>query len=204
MYIVSCVGHDIIKIYRYDFHLYLFHYFPAIQLRCIERIYGDHGLDVLELLRKNLTVALPIVMNRLKQKQDEWLKCRADMNKVWAEVYAKNYHKSLDHRSFHFKQQDKKRLCAKGDKTHINKAYLHTFISKLNEESYHTRSKLIKCQYNGNLNVNMLHILYDHVFHPEIIYLFILTKLWESCEETGEHGTSVIQNRGPVNNTESH
>ena len=81
------------------------------------------------------------------------------------------------------------------DKTHINKAYLHTFISKLNEEGYHTRSKLIKCQYNGNLNVNMLHILYDHVFHLGFIYLFVLTKLWESCEETGEHGTSVIQNR---------
>ena len=115
MHLVSCGEHKMtVKLMNLSF-TYIFDGFPAIQLRCIERIYGDHGLDVLELLRKNLTVALPIVMNRLKQKQDEWLKCRTDMNKVWAEVYAKNYHKSLDHRSFHFKQQDKKRLSAKGD-----------------------------------------------------------------------------------------
>lgn len=127
----SCVDHEIIRELM-NLSTYIFCGSAAIQLRCIERIYGDHGLDVLELLRKNLTVALPIVLNRLKQKQDEWLKCRADMNKVWAEVYAKNYHKSLDHRSFHFKQQDKKRLSAKGD-MHENKIYLHTFTHKLND-----------------------------------------------------------------------
>ncbi|CAN6477714.1 unnamed protein product [Victoria cruziana] len=85
----------------------------AINLRCIERIYGDHGLDVLDLLRKNASVALPVILTRLKQKQEEWTRCRNDMNKVWAEVYAKNYHKSLDHRSFYFKQQDKKSLSTK-------------------------------------------------------------------------------------------
>ena len=87
----------------------------AIHFRCIERIYGDHGLDVIDLLRKNVSVALPVILNRLKQKQEEWSKCRSDMNKVWAEVYAKNYHKSLDHRSFYFKQQDKKSLSTKGN-----------------------------------------------------------------------------------------
>eukprot|EP00245_Coleochaete_scutata_P002928 TRINITY_DN14179_c0_g1_i2.p1 TRINITY_DN14179_c0_g1~~TRINITY_DN14179_c0_g1_i2.p1 ORF type:complete len:1452 (-),score=385.29 TRINITY_DN14179_c0_g1_i2:688-5043(-) len=86
----------------------------AINMRCIERIYGDHGLDVVELLRKSPVVALPVILDRLKQKQEEWQKCRTDMNKVWAEVYAKNYHKSLDHRSFYFKQQDKKNLSIKG------------------------------------------------------------------------------------------
>ncbi|CAN6448489.1 unnamed protein product [Victoria cruziana] len=85
----------------------------AINLRCIERIYGDHGLDVIELLRKNAYVALPVILTRLKQKQEEWARCRFDMNKVWGEVYAKNYHKSLDHRSFYFKQQDKKSLSTK-------------------------------------------------------------------------------------------
>ncbi|XP_031480166.1 paired amphipathic helix protein Sin3-like 4 isoform X2 [Nymphaea colorata] len=85
----------------------------AINLRCIERIYGDHGLDVIELLRKNAHVALPVILARLKQKQEEWARCRFDMNKVWGEVCAKNYHKSLDHRSFYFKQQDKKSLSTK-------------------------------------------------------------------------------------------
>ncbi|KAL0736949.1 hypothetical protein Bca4012_013159 [Brassica carinata] len=82
--------------------------------KCIERLYGDNGLDVIELLRENSHVALPVILTRLKQKQEEWARCRVDFRKVWAEVYAKNHHKSLDHRSFYFKQQDSKNLSTKG------------------------------------------------------------------------------------------
>nr|XP_043634301.1 paired amphipathic helix protein Sin3-like 2 isoform X2 [Erigeron canadensis] len=88
-------------------------HFSALNLRCIERLYGDHGLEVMETLRKNPSVALPVILIRLKQKQDEWTKCRADFNKVWADIYAKNHYKSLDHRSFYFKQQDSKNLSTK-------------------------------------------------------------------------------------------
>ena len=86
----------------------------ALNMRCIERVYGDHGLDVVDVLRKNADVALPVILTRLKQKQEEWSRCQSDFNKIWAEIYAKNYHKSLDHRSFYFKQQDTKNLNAKG------------------------------------------------------------------------------------------
>ncbi|KAG2262189.1 hypothetical protein Bca52824_069268 [Brassica carinata] len=86
----------------------------VLNLRCIERLYGDNGLDVIELLRENSHVALPVILTRLKQKQEEWARCRVDFRKVWAEVYAKNHHKSLDHRSFYFKQQDSKNLSTKG------------------------------------------------------------------------------------------
>ncbi|WOK93445.1 paired amphipathic helix protein Sin3-like 4 isoform X2 [Canna indica] len=85
----------------------------SLNLRCIERLYGDHGLDVMDVLRKNASLALPVILTRLKQKQEEWSRCRTDFNKVWAEIYAKNYHKSLDHRSFYFKQQDTKSLSTK-------------------------------------------------------------------------------------------
>ncbi|XP_057948540.1 paired amphipathic helix protein Sin3-like 4 isoform X2 [Malania oleifera] len=88
-------------------------HFNALNLRCIERLYGDHGLDVMDVLKKNATLALPVILTRLKQKQEEWARCRSDFNKVWAEIYAKNYHKSLDHRSFYFKQQDTKSLSTK-------------------------------------------------------------------------------------------
>ncbi|XP_018446128.1 paired amphipathic helix protein Sin3-like 5 [Raphanus sativus] len=85
-----------------------------LNLRCIERLYGDNGLDVMELLKNNCNVALPVILTRLKQKQEEWARCRFDFRKVWADVYAKNHHKSLDHRSFYFKQQDSKNLSTKG------------------------------------------------------------------------------------------
>ncbi|KAL6627568.1 hypothetical protein ACP70R_031294 [Stipagrostis hirtigluma subsp. patula] len=98
---------------RIDEHL------SPLNLRCIERLYGDHGLDVMDVLRKNASVALPVILTRLKQKQEEWSRCRSDFNKVWAEIYAKNYHKSLDHRSFYFKQQDTKNLSTKSLLTEI-------------------------------------------------------------------------------------
>ncbi|PPE00510.1 hypothetical protein GOBAR_DD02460 [Gossypium barbadense] len=88
-------------------------HFSVLNLRCIERLYGDHGLDVMEILRKNPALALPVILTRLKQKQEEWTKCRLDFNKVWAEIYSKNHYKSLDHRSFYFKQQDSKNLSVK-------------------------------------------------------------------------------------------
>ncbi|XP_009617907.1 paired amphipathic helix protein Sin3-like 2 isoform X2 [Nicotiana tomentosiformis] len=88
-------------------------HFTALNLRCIERLYGDHGLDVMDILRKNPPLALPVVLTRLKQKQEEWTKCRSDFNKVWADIYSKNHYKSLDHRSFYFKQQDSKNLSTK-------------------------------------------------------------------------------------------
>ncbi|XP_071709702.1 paired amphipathic helix protein Sin3-like 4 isoform X2 [Rutidosis leptorrhynchoides] len=85
----------------------------VLHLRCIERLYGDNGLDVIDLLKRNESVALPVILTRLKQKEEEWEMCLYDFNKVWADIYAKNYHKSLDHRSFYFKQQDQKSLSTK-------------------------------------------------------------------------------------------
>lgn len=104
------INNDTIKL---DSPIRIEDHFTALNLRCIERLYGDHGLDVVDVLRKNSVLALPVILTRLKQKQEEWLRCRVDFNKVWAEVYARNHHKSLDHRSFYFKQQDTKCLSSK-------------------------------------------------------------------------------------------
>ncbi|KAF3563552.1 hypothetical protein DY000_02018967 [Brassica cretica] len=66
-----------------------------------------------ETIRKDPAAALPVILTRLKQKQDEWTKCREDLNLVWADVYEKYHYKSLDHRSFSFKKQDSKYLSGK-------------------------------------------------------------------------------------------
>ncbi|GMI90141.1 SIN3-like 5 [Hibiscus trionum] len=88
-------------------------HFTVQNLRCIERIYGDHGLDVMDILRNKVQTVLPVILTRLKQKQEEWVSKRSHYNKIWAEVYASNHHKSLDHRSLYFKQQDPKNLSTK-------------------------------------------------------------------------------------------
>lgn len=85
----------------------------TIHLNAITRIYGDHGQEVLELLKKNPAGAIPVILRRLKQKDHEWRKARQDLNKSWKELLEKNYHKSLDHRSFYFRNQDKKQTSAR-------------------------------------------------------------------------------------------
>ncbi len=85
----------------------------AIHFKAIERVYGDHGAEIVEHIKRAPRVALSVVLPRLRQKDEEWRKARRDMNKIWREVYKDNYYKSLDHRSFYFKQVDKKGLSPK-------------------------------------------------------------------------------------------
>ncbi|TDH69646.1 uncharacterized protein CCR75_009284 [Bremia lactucae] len=82
--------------------------FRVTHLNAITRIYGEAGSQILELLRKYPAGAIPIILKRLKQKDEEWRRAREDLNRQWKEVNEKNYHKSLDHTSFYFKQKDKK------------------------------------------------------------------------------------------------
>ncbi|KAL0709525.1 hypothetical protein Bca4012_016503 [Brassica carinata] len=146
-------------------------HFTALNLRCIERLYGDHGLDVTDLIRKNPAAALPVILTRLKQKQEEWTKCREDFNVVWADVYAKNHYKSLDHRSFYFKQQDSKNLSAKA---------LVTEIKDLKENSQEEDDVLLSVA-AGHRQPLIPHFEYeyfDRTIHED---LFKLVQF--SCEE---------------------
>jgi paired amphipathic helix protein Sin3a len=85
----------------------------TVHLNAITRIYGEHGPEILELLRKNPAGTIPVVLRRLKQKDLEWRKARQELNKQWKETMEKNYDKSFDHRSFYFKQQDKRTYSVK-------------------------------------------------------------------------------------------
>ncbi|KUF97496.1 hypothetical protein AM588_10009571 [Phytophthora nicotianae] len=87
--------------------------FRVTHLNAITRIYGEAGSQILELLRKYPAGAIPIILKRLKQKDEEWRRAREDLNRQWKEVNEKNYHKSLDHSSFYFKQKDKKQTSMK-------------------------------------------------------------------------------------------
>lgn len=62
-------------------------------LRCIERLYAEHGLDVIDNLHKSPETALPVILKSLKQKVEELVERRSDCNKIWAHVCAKNHDK---------------------------------------------------------------------------------------------------------------
>ena len=85
-----------------------------IHKRGIERIYGmDCEEQVLRLLHNQPATAVPVVLERLKKKNDEWVRSRVDCSRTWKKVYVNNFYKALDHRSFYFKQTDKKAIGTK-------------------------------------------------------------------------------------------
>ena len=84
-----------------------------IHFNAIQRIYGDRGPEAISQVKMNPSVSVPVVLRRLKEKDIQWRRARMDMNRLWRSVGERNYHRSLDHRSTHFKAVDKKDLSAK-------------------------------------------------------------------------------------------
>eukprot|EP00005_Dracoamoeba_jomungandri_P004864 CAMPEP_0174252262 /NCGR_PEP_ID=MMETSP0439-20130205/1801_1 /TAXON_ID=0 /ORGANISM="Stereomyxa ramosa, Strain Chinc5" /LENGTH=1190 /DNA_ID=CAMNT_0015332775 /DNA_START=101 /DNA_END=3673 /DNA_ORIENTATION=+ len=111
----------------------------VLHIRSIERIYGTKGPDVVEKLFTNPVVAVPVILKRLKQKDLEWRNARREWNKIWREVNEKNYHRSLDHRSFSFKQNDKKNLSAKTLLAEIKQKYQEKVRESPSSKTYHLK-----------------------------------------------------------------
>ncbi|KAJ7475654.1 histone deacetylase complex, SIN3 component [Mycena latifolia] len=86
----------------------------SIHHRVIKKIYGrEAGLSVIHAMQDTPALAIPVVLQRLKQKEEEWKRAQREWNKVWREVDARNYSKSLDHQVILFKTADKKAITTK-------------------------------------------------------------------------------------------
>lgn len=107
----------------------------AIHQRIIKKIYGrEAGLEVLQAMHDSPAIAIPIVFERLKQKEQEWKRAQREWDKVWREIEKRNYQKSLDHQGVNFKMTDKKSITAK---TFLNQ------IESAREEQISRRASLI-------------------------------------------------------------
>lgn len=83
----------------------------AVYQRILKKIYGPvKGIEIIKLLHNNPAQSVPIVLKRLKQKEEEWRRAQREWNKIWREVEAKNYWKSLDYKGIMFKMTDRKAL----------------------------------------------------------------------------------------------
>jgi len=83
----------------------------TIHKRIIMKIYGrDAGLDVFENLHKQPYAVIPILLNRLKQKHEEWKSAQREWEKVWRDQTQKIFWKSLDHQAVSAKQADKRQF----------------------------------------------------------------------------------------------
>ncbi|KAI9583287.1 uncharacterized protein LOC119636720 isoform X2 [Glossina fuscipes] len=98
---------------RYHLDDYLGGTSQTIHQRAIYRIYGDKAGEIIQGLKKNPAVAVPIVLKRLKVKEEEWRDAQKTFNKQWREQNEKYYLKSLDHQAINFKPNDMKALRSK-------------------------------------------------------------------------------------------
>ncbi|CAL1708555.1 unnamed protein product [Somion occarium] len=95
----------------------------SIHQRVIKKVYGrEAGMEVWQALQDVPVTAVPIVLARLKQKLEEWKRAQREWNKVWREVDARNYYKSLDHQGITFKAADKKAITTKAFMNQIETA----------------------------------------------------------------------------------
>uniref|UniRef100_A0A672K1N5 Paired amphipathic helix protein Sin3b n=1 Tax=Sinocyclocheilus grahami TaxID=75366 RepID=A0A672K1N5_SINGR len=95
----------------------------VIQRRAIYRIYGDKAPEIIEGLKRSPATAVPVVLKRLKAKEEEWREAQQGFNKIWREQYEKAYLKSLDHQGVNFKQNDMKALRSKSLLNEIESIY---------------------------------------------------------------------------------
>jgi paired amphipathic helix protein Sin3a len=86
----------------------------SIYQRIIKKVYGkEPGMEVIATLHDCPAIAVPIVLQRLKAKDEDWRRAQREWNKVWREVDARNFYKSLDHQGVTFKSTDKKAMTTK-------------------------------------------------------------------------------------------
>uniref|UniRef100_A0A8D3E1U0 Paired amphipathic helix protein Sin3a n=1 Tax=Scophthalmus maximus TaxID=52904 RepID=A0A8D3E1U0_SCOMX len=95
----------------------------VVHRKAIQRIYGDKAPDVIDGLKKNPAVSVPIVLKRLKTKEEEWREAQRGFNKIWRDQNEKYYLKSLDHQGINFKQNDTKVLRSKSLLNEIESIY---------------------------------------------------------------------------------
>ena len=96
---------------------------PTIHQRAIRRIYGDKSADIIDGLKRNPVVAVPLVLRRLKAKDSEWREVQKQFNKVWRDQNEKYYLKSLDHQGMIFKQNDIRAIRSKSLLNEIETLY---------------------------------------------------------------------------------
>lgn len=101
-----------------------------IHLKAVQRIYGEKAKDFIEGLKQNPHVAVPLVLKRLKAKDEEWREAKKNLEKIWREQIEKSYLKSLDYCAVPFKQSDQKHLKTKSLLNEIENIYYERIEAK--------------------------------------------------------------------------
>ncbi|KAK7404006.1 Transcriptional regulatory protein sin3 [Neonectria punicea] len=85
----------------------------SIFKRICKKIYGDRGIDVVNDMYTHPFDVVPVLLARMKQKDEEWRFSQREWEKVWHAQTDNMHLKSLDHMGILVKQNDKRNLTAK-------------------------------------------------------------------------------------------
>ena len=92
--------------------------------KAIRKIYDrESGNEIMDAILTVPTVALPVVLKRIKQKDEEWKRSQRDWNKIWREIENKNFAKALDYQGSVFKSTDKRVISSKSLVSEIETMY---------------------------------------------------------------------------------
>ncbi|KAF2468258.1 uncharacterized protein BDR25DRAFT_291033 [Lindgomyces ingoldianus] len=108
----------------------------TIYKRVIMKIYGrEKGRDVITELFQMPWNVIPVLLNRLKSRLEEWKAAQREWEKVWREQTQKIFWKSLDHQSLLTKQADKRQFQQRSLQNEIQVRYEEMKRkSEINEE----------------------------------------------------------------------
>ncbi|OAD03303.1 hypothetical protein MUCCIDRAFT_48800 [Mucor lusitanicus CBS 277.49] len=127
----------------------------AIYQRVLKKIYGNEtGAEVIDMLHNNPAHAVPVVLKRLKQKDEEWRRMQREWNKIWREIESKNYYKALDYQGVIFKTNDKKNMSIK---------QLVSEIEAIHHDQAETQEPQLKYQFkNKKVFKDVTRVLYSY------------------------------------------
>ncbi len=129
----------------------------VIQIKAIQRVYTDRAKDFIDGLKRNPSVAVPLVLKRLKAKDEEWREAKKNLEKQWREQMERNYLKSLDHCAGPFKQNDQKHLKTKSLINEIETIYYERQEAKGEQSTaFMTTSSVNTNIVNSDGNTNIL------------------------------------------------
>ncbi|EOD48752.1 putative transcriptional repressor sin3p protein [Neofusicoccum parvum UCRNP2] len=96
----------------------------TIYKRVIYKIYNrERGNQVIGQLFETPYTVIPVLLNRMKQKLEEWKAAQREWEKVWREQTQRIFWKSLDHQSASAKAADKRQFQAKTLQNEIQVKY---------------------------------------------------------------------------------
>lgn len=142
----------------------------SIFKRICKKIYGERGIDVVNDMYGHPFDVVPVLLARMKQKDEEWRFSQREWEKVWHAQTDNMYLKSLDHMGILVKQNDKKNLTAK---------HLVDVIKTKHEEQRRERALKGKAPRHQ--------FAWDFNDKDVVVSLLRLLILW--CLQNGQHST---------------